>query len=359
MLRLYIAAVVCTVFWTVFLLSEPSHAQHYLISSRFDESPSPPKPDYSEQDNWCALPHRVDEADQTPKGHQAIGANALADVFYVHPTLYSDQPKTEFKWNQDIRDLELNRQVDELPIRYQATAFNAAGQVYAPRYRQAHYSVFLTNHLDDKKKALDLAYADVAAAFDYYVQHYNQGRPFLLAGHSQGTLHLARLLKHRIIGTPLQQRLVAAYLPGMPIPADSLAGLPVCVDSTATGCWTSWRTFQWGYQPKQSTVLNSEPVCVNPISWIYEATGQGDSLQAYVSRHHHKGAVVKPFGRIYPRRCDAAVYSGVLWVHRPRFPGSFLIRSSNYHAGDINLFYMDVRHNAALRVRQFIEDMRQ
>jgi hypothetical protein len=113
-----------------------------------------------------------------------------------------------------------------------------------------------------------------------------------------------------------------------------------------------------GFQPKQSTVLNSEPVCVNPISWIYEATGQGDSLQAYVSRHHHKGAVVKPFGRIYPRRCDAAVYRGVLWVHRPRFPGSFLIRSTNYHAGDINLFYMDVRHNAALRVKQFIEDMR-
>jgi len=351
MIRLFIALV----FFAVLVFPDPLRSQHYLIPSRFAESPSPPKPDYNDQNNWCALPHRVDEADQAPRGHQPVGMHALADVFYVHPTLYSDKPKTEFKWNQDVRDPELNRQVDEWPIRYQASAFNAAGRVYAPRYRQAHYSVFLTPHLDDKQQALDLAYADVEAAFDYFIQHDNQGRPFLLAGHSQGTLHLARLLKNRIIGTALQQQLVAAYLPGMPIPADSLAGLPVCLDSTATGCWISWRTFRWGYQPTQAPHMHAEPVCVNPISWVYDdADPQGNAVQAYVGRSHHKGAVVKPFGRIYPRRCDAARYRGVLWVHRPRFPGSFLIRSSNYHAGDINLFYMDIRHNAALRVQRFI-----
>ncbi len=348
---------VALVFSAVLFLPDHLRAQNYLIPSRFTESPSPPKPNYSDQNNWCALPHRVDEADQTPRGHQSVGIHAPADVFYVHPTLFSDKPKTEFKWNQDVRDPELNRQVDEWPIRYQATAFNAAGRVYAPRYRQAHYSVFMTPHLDDKKKALDLAYADVEAAFDYFIQHYNKGRPFLLAGHSQGTLHLARLLKHRIIGTSLQQRLVVAYLPGMPIPADSLAGLPVCVDSTTTGCWTSWRTFRWGYQPKQAPNSSLDPVCVNPISWVYEDSGPGDSIQAYVARRHHKGAVVKPFGRIYPRRCDAAHYRGILWVHRPRFPGSFLIRSPNYHSGDINLFYMDIRHNAVLRVQQFTGGM--
>lgn len=365
------------------LLTSLSQAQHYLIPTHFAESPSPPKPDYSDESNWCALPHRVDEADQAPKGFQPGGARrqadiqpvkgkvagydaqaatdegVRADVFYVHPTIFSDKPKTEFKWNQDLRDPELNRLVDELPIRYQASAFNAAGHVYAPRYRQAHYSVFLTLHLEDKKQALDLAYADVEASFDYFIKHYNQGRPYVLAGHSQGTLHLARLLRQRIIGTPLQQHLVAAYLPGMPIPPDSLAGLPVCQDSTDTGCWMSWRTYRWGYQPVQSPNTQSEPVCVNPISWLYEGTGKSDSIQGYVPRRHHKGAVVKPFGRIYPHRCDAATYRGILWVHRPRFPGSFLIRSANYHAGDINLFYMDVRFNAALRVQRFTSNAKQ
>jgi len=346
MLRLFPALIFSLLFGVELL-----HAQHYLNPTRFAESPSPPVPDYSDSNNWCALPGRADEADKTPVGYLAAAADAQADVFYIHPTLYSDKPKTEFKWNHDLRDSELNRLVDELPIRYQASAFNAAGRVYAPRYRQAHYSVFLTPNLEDKKQALELAYADVEAAFDYFIQHYNQGRPYVLAGHSQGTLHLARLLRQRIIGKALQTHLVAAYLPGMPIPADSLAGLPVCVDSTATGCWTSWRTFRWGYQPAASP-KNAEPVCVNPISWEY-AGGRSDTVQAYVDRRLHKGAVVKPFGRIYQKRCDAASYCGVLWVHRPRFPGSFLIRSSNYHAGDINLFYMDVRHNAALRVQRF------
>lgn len=353
MLRLHLAVISIVMYMT-----EALQAQHYLNPTRFAESPTPPAPDYSDSHNWCALPGRDDEADKAPAGHQAVAADAQADVFYIHPTLYSDKPKTEFRWNHDLRDSELNRQVDELPIRYQASAFNAAGLVYAPRYRQAHYSVFLTPHPEDKKQALDLAYEDVQAAFDYFITHYNQGRPFVLAGHSQGTLHLARLLKHRIIGTNLQAQLVVAYLPGMPIPADSLAGLPVCVDSMATACWTSWRTFRWGYQPARVYKENSQPVCVNPISWEYAgAAGAAgpDSVQGYVARRFHKGAVVKPFGRIYRQRCDAASYCGVLWVHRPRFPGSFLIRSSNYHAGDINLFYMDVRHNAALRVQRFAE----
>jgi len=348
MLRLSLVA-----FLSFFLLAEVLNAQHYLNPTRFAESPVPPAPDYSDSKNWCALPGRVDEADKTPKGHRAASAEAPADVFYIHPTLYSYEPKTEFKWNQDVRDPDLNRQVDELPIRYQATAFNAAGLVYAPRYRQAHYSVFLTPHLDDKKRALDIAYADVEAAFDYFIKNHNQGRPFVLAGHSQGTLHAAHLLKHRIIGTALQGNLVAAYLPGMPIPADSLAGLPVCTDSLATGCWVSWRTFRWGYRPIAPIGDGSDPVCVNPISWSYSGGVKRDTVQGYVHRHHHKGAALKPFGRIYRHRCDAGSYRGVLWVHRPRFPGSFLIRSSNYHAGDINLFYMDVRHNAALRVQQF------
>jgi len=84
MIRLFIALV----FFAVLVFPDPLRSQHYLIPSRFAESPSPPKPDYNDQNNWCALPHRVDEADQAPRGHQPVGMHALADVFYVHPTLF-------------------------------------------------------------------------------------------------------------------------------------------------------------------------------------------------------------------------------------------------------------------------------
>jgi len=344
----------------VFLLATTRlvSGQNYLNSTRFAESPVPPAPAYQQPGNWAALPQTNDEADKTPEGCRPAPPDAPVDVFYVHPTLYSDAPKTEFRWNQDVRDPELNRQVDESPMRYQASAFNAAGRVYAPRYRQAHYSAFLTPHLDDKQQALNIAYADVEAAFDYFIQNYNQGRPFVLAGHSQGTIHAARLLKYRIVGTPLQKNLVAAYLPGIAISADSLAGLPVCTDSVSTGCFVSWRTYRWGYIPPRSALAGDGAVCVNPISWEYPAGGVTDSVRGYIGRSHHMGAVIRPFGRIYRRRCDAGLYRDVLWVHRPRFPGSVLIRTTNYHIGDINLFYMDIRHNAALRVHHFLNDRR-
>jgi len=148
-------------------------AQHYLIPTRFSESPTPPPPNYSLPQHWSALPTKRDPADLSPSGYIEHQEQSLADVFFIHPTTFLDKPKTEFKWNQDLRDEKLNLNVDNSPTKFQASAFNLAGKVYAPRYRQAHYSVFLTQHLSDKQAALDTAYADVSAAFAYYLKHYN------------------------------------------------------------------------------------------------------------------------------------------------------------------------------------------
>jgi hypothetical protein len=332
--------------------------QFYCIPTRFVESPVPPPPDYSKEQFWTALPNRRDRADRTPTGLRDAQDSASVDVFYVHPTLYSTKPRTVYRWNQDLRDHRLNREIDRLPTLYQASAFNGAGKIYAPRYRQAHYSAFLTPNLDDKERSLGIAYSDVEAAFDYFLKNYNQGRPFIVAGHSQGTLHAARLLKHKIIGTPLQQRLVVAYLPGMAIPADSLAGLPVCVDSNSIGCFVSWSTYLRGYMPPTFQKVFAKAVAVNPISWEvatpFPASDTCIAEGSLVPKERHRGAVLRPFGKKYPGICDAQVVGGVVWVTKPRFWGSFLYRSPNYHAGDINLFYLDIRGNAVHRARQFV-----
>ena len=347
-----------------------SRGQFYCNPTRFAESPVPPAPDYRKREHWAALPERADRADRTPPGLKDLQEHASVDVFYVHPTLYSSKPRTKFKWNQDLFEKRRNREIDRLPVHFQASAFNGAGKVYAPRYRQAHYSVFLTSHLDDKAAALGIAYQDVEAAFQYFLRHYNRGRPFILAGHSQGTLHAARLLKHKIIGTPLQERLVVAYLPGMAIPADSLAGLPVCTDSSATGCFVSWSTYLRGYTPQNYDKGLNRAVCVNPITWTYvPSTDSGSSPKPasttahrgpsglvagpYVPKSQHRGAVLRPFWKKYPGICDAQVQGGMLWVTKPRFWGSFLYRSPNYHTGDINLFYLDLRANAQHRVHSY------
>lgn len=322
-------------------------AQGYCNPTRFSLSPCPPPPQYQNLENWSALPTKKDPSDDCPRGLKNNQANAPADVFFIHPTTYTEKPKTEFIWNQDLRDASLNNVVDESPIRFQASAFNAAGKIYAPRYRQAHYSVFLTPHKDDKKAALDTAYNDVEQAFLYYMAHWNQGRPIIIASHSQGTIHAARIIKEHILGTPLQQQLVATYLVGMPVPYDSLPGLPACANDSATGCFLSWSTYQRGFVPPYYPVALERAVCVNPISW--------ELNENYVPKTQQAGAVLRPFSNTLPKICDAQVHGGILWITKPKFPGSRFYTNPNYHIGDINLFYLDVRKNAEKRVDTFIK----
>lgn len=335
-----ILALLFCFFQTTFLQS-----QHYLIPSRFKESPTPPAPNYQLTQNWAALPTTVDFADRTPEGLTDKQADASVDVFFIHPTTYIAKPKSQYKWNQDLADQSLNQEVDEGPILYQASVFNEVGKIYAPRYRQAHYAVFLTQHLDDKQAALDTAYSDVAHAFAYYLKNWNHNRPFIIASHSQGTIHAARLLKEFVIGTPLQSQLIAAYIPGMPVPTDSLPGLPICQSETTLGCFASWSTYQKGFTPPYYNKALVRAVCVNPISWRY------DSL--YASPNEHKGSVVKPFHLVRPKICDAQVHGGILWITKPKFPGAFLYQNPNYHIGDFNLFYVDIRKNALLRTQHY------
>jgi len=329
-----------------FLFISHANAQRYCNPTRFSISPCPPAPNYAQMDNWSALPTKKDPSDDCPRGLKNNQASAPADVFFIHPTTYTEKPKTEFLWNQDLRDASLNKVVDQSPIRYQASAFNAAGKIYAPRYRQAHYSVFLTPHKEDKKAALDTAYYDVEQAFLYYMAHWNQGRPIIIASHSQGTIHAARIIKEHILGTPLQQQLVATYLVGMPVPYDSLPGLPACTNDSVTGCFLSWSSYERGFVPPYYPLALERAVCVNPISW--------ELNENYVPKTQQAGAVLRPFSNTLPKICDAQVHGGILWITKPKFPGSRFYSDPNYHIGDINLFYLDVRKNAEKRVNAFM-----
>ena len=380
-------------FVSLVLCSAASQAQNYLIPTRFYESPIPPAPNYSNDNNWSALPYRKDFGDLAPKNFPENQDNAAVDVFYIHPTLYNEKPESIYAWNHDLNDPKLNREIDEIATKFQATAFNAAGKLYVPRYRQAHYSVFLTPYAEDKKAALDVAYSDIEAAFNYYLENFNRGRPFIIAAHSQGTIHAARLLKNQIIGTPIQKQLVVAYLPGMAVPKDSLVGLPVCQEPNSIGCFTSWSTYKRNFIPTSYFNGLNNAVCVNPITWKFEDSltvgitpnkylevagintldsnnGVGTiytkqeptaNLEpplpkrgSYCPKEMHRGAVLKPFGKVHSQICDAQVFGGLLWITKPKFPGAFLYRSPNFHSGDINLFYIDIRENAQLRAKEFI-----
>lgn len=313
----------------------------------FDAARTPPPPEYSDLQHWAAHPNKNDPADKTPAQAPGIpGTPLAADVFFIHPTTLTGSHRSHRHWNGALDDERLNRKTDEGAILYQASIFNAAGNVYAPRYRQAHIQSFYGKDKKSGDQALDTAYQDVLAAFDYYLQHWNGGRPILLAGHSQGGLHVIRLLRDRFENHPLNKQLIAAYIVGWPVRAAALPGTQPCRSPDDTGCYCSWRTWERKFGRKRA--FEQDVVCTNPLLWTIEE-GQ------YAPATLNLGGVVRGFEQVFPRLADAEVYKGILLCTKPKFPGSFFFRRKNYHIGDLNLYYLNVRENAATRTQTFLK----
>jgi hypothetical protein len=153
-----------------------------------------------------------------------------------------------------------------------------------------------------------------------------------------------RLYEELIKGQALEKQMVAAYFIGWPISPQFFSADKICKDSLDTGCLCGWRTLRNGFIPWY--LRNDKGSYVtNPLSW----TMDGEAI----SRKANKGSVLRNFNRIYPFTTDARAANGFLFVHKPRFPFSFLYFRRNYHIADINLFYLNLRENISQRVRQF------
>ncbi|MBN2158124.1 MAG: DUF3089 domain-containing protein [Spirochaetes bacterium] len=340
----------------------------------FDSAAAPQAPDYGSEKNWAALPWKNEEADLVPEGAGTDGqAAAAADVFYIHPTGYYSKKG----WNSPIDPgLSAYEQV-RIMVAGQASPFNACCRVFAPHYREATLYSFMDTGADGRQ-ALDLAYTDVARAFDYYITHYNRGRPFIIASHSQGSVHALRLLEEKIDRTALYEKLVAAYVIGYLIPVEkferSFMRVGPCSGENDTGCLVTWNTYIEGSTPRRfgfiryksgwENVGEKEVLCVNPVTW------KRDGAPSPVESHRGalfmklpglwKAAITgRPIGMkitVLPapdeHRLSARCDRGFLFVPRQEELFEFFGRG-NYHIFDYSLFYMDIRHNACVRVTEY------
>ena len=330
----------------------------------FAEAPAPLAPDYSQPQGWAALPDREDAADVVPAEVQDRQATAQVDVFFVHPTTFFGTAG----WNQSLDDTSTNQLTDMFVLRGQASVFNSCCRIYAPRYRQATIYSFMDSS-GNGKAALALAYEDVERAFDYFIENYNQGRPFILASHSQGSVHVRALLERRITGTPLRERLVAAYPIGFSIHREELAkavpDVPVCESPDQVGCLVSWnavgpRASPWG-DPSRN-------ICVNPLTWRVDGAAAAASLNlggvAYPGTFEGTLADVKGVPQEFIDAepvletgvADAQCVNGMLLVqeiHSKNYAARPMGRD-NYHIYDYNLFHMNLRKNVEQRVEKYL-----
>ena len=316
-------------------------------------------PDYSDLANWIARPGVANDPSRwsPSNGPQAESIAGDAHVFYIHPTTYLERDR----WNARLQPGGETEFRTQLFVRSQASAFSGAGEIWAPRYRQAAYGAFLLDSAD-ARAALDLAYTDVAAAFDQFLST-NPDGPIILAGHSQGALHLERLLRDRIAGKPIASGIVAAYVVGWPISttADLPAlGLPACASADQAGCILSWMSF--GEPANPDLVLHSyessagfigkdrrqaDMLCVNPLTGTKDGNAPPQQNPGTLVPNADLTSASLVTGQVGARCANGLLLlSGTM----PAL-GPFVLPGNNYHVYDYALFWASVRNDAERRLK--------
>lgn len=312
---------------------------------------------YDDPAMWLARPDLAgNPALWAPAGYKPHSSPGGPAVFFIHPTSYLSGDH----WNAPLDDEEANDRA-ALFLRGQASAFNAAGEIWAPRYRQATFGSFLTDTAE-ARRALDLAYSDIQAAFAAFLKQVGPDRPIILAGHSQGALHLTHLLKDTIADTPLSRRIVAAYVVGWPVSRTTdlaALGFPECTRADQSGCILSWesfaepadpslileaydRTIGFDGQPRQGTDL----VCTNPLTGTANtAAPAGANAGTLFPAADLGSATIEP-GRV-PARCGER---GFLLIGDGPDVGPYVLPGNNYHVYDYSLFWANVRADVARRL---------
>lgn len=353
---LIVLAIAAGVAYNLFAVSLMRQAM--VPSARFVAQPATAKGAYTKPAMWLARPDlRGNPAEWLPSGIAPV-TDRPAAVFFIHPTSSFDRAQ----WNTPIDNREASDRA-ALFLQGQASAFNASGDVWAPRYRQATFGAFLTTR-DDAQKALDLAYGDVLTAFDAFLAEAGE-RPIVLAGHSQGALHLTRLLKDRVAGQPLAKRIVAAYVVGWPISRDTdLAslGLPECTAPDQPGCILSWQSF--GDPADPALILDTfddttgfdgrsrkgtAMVCTNPITGKAGGNAPASANLGTLFPAADLKTATLTAGQV-EARCEGR---GLLMIGSPPNLGQYVLPGNNYHVFDYSLFWSNVRADVARRLAAF------
>ncbi len=311
-----------------------------LISCRKKPSVAP---DYSLSKYWLSLPASTDKK---------------ADIFYVYPTAWSKLKKSE----SDICDIDNQLMLEGSKITFnaQATAFETTGNIYSPYYRQADISCFTDLSIEGRDSVVGgIPASDVISAFDYYIKNYNKGRPFILAGHSQGSNVLLFLLSKYMKDNPkVYERMIAAYVIGYSVTKDYLAKNPhlkFAENSDDTGVIVSYNTEAPGVTGK-NIVLLPGTIAINPINWSREENpaSADENLGSLIIDDvwNVKERNVKNFADARVDKNRGAVICSTADAEKLA-PANETFPRGVYHSYDYPFYYYNLRENAERRTEAY------
>ncbi|WP_298465177.1 DUF3089 domain-containing protein [uncultured Erythrobacter sp.] len=343
-------------------VNDPARWQPALAEPAPDPTTQTPSPDSPAAEQTLGRPDQLQTTTSRAVDPQEGGEVADFAVFFVHPTSYLSRDN----WNAPIgenADEEAER-IARIYVRGMASPFNAASEIWAPRYRQATMGAFLTD-APEGQQAIDAAYEDVKEAYKYFLSSLDADTPIVLAGHSQGSLHLLRLLREEVQGSPVADRLVAAYTIGWPISVEHdlpSMGIAACATPAQTGCILSWSSYAEPADPSsvietyaKSTGFDGNPrgdsqiLCTNPLTGMFGGSSPASAnLGTLVPDDSISNGELVPSA--VPARCDDR---GLLLIGDPPELGSYVLPGNNYHVYDIPLFWANTKADVARRVNAF------
>ena len=344
----------------------------------FGSKPLPEAPDYSLRAHWAAWPDDDSPAERLPDDVDRIPQDdRLASAFFLHPTTYGGREH----WVQPMDDADAIRGTDRGTISGQASAFNACCRVYAPRFRQSNIMGYQQEGVAEQ--IFTIGFEDVRNAFHHFIDEIGPDEPIILGSHSQGTFQLIRLIEEEVDGTPLMDRLVAAYAIGHSLPSalvnEGYEDLELCSTPAQTGCFISWDAHEgdkspsmWGDEEEQvlwngTDYTGFKPgsrICVNPITWRTdsEPSDKADHLGAlamWTKQFDPETSLGELVGGTVSAYCAGDEDRNWLFVNgdrdeRLKAQGLWSFFGRNLHGSDYSLFWADIRQNAEDRARAWV-----
>ena len=295
--------------------------------------------DYGRVENWAYL-----EQDNLHKA---------ADVFFVCPTVFRGDND---HFNMELEE-ESTRQKFVGATNMEKGIYDQDARFFAPYYRMAAMS---TRQLspEDREKYIEVAYKDVRRSFLYYLEHLNQGRPFLLAGFSQGSDHILRLLKEFGEKKEVRERLVAAYCPGWFLTPEDLLRYPYLKPAKGeddTGVIVSYNTEAIDVTSSTIVPANVKTISINPLSWRTDSVVADKSLNRGACFTDYSGNIkreIPDFTGAYidPDRGTLKVTDVNAEDYPPKLPQ---FGPGVYHIYDYQFFYRNLQENVAVRIARF------
>ena len=293
--------------------------------------------DYSVSDNWL---YAADSPDKP------------VDVFYAYPTTYRGDDNYCAVTNEGMRAGA--RSLREI----QADVYEQSANLYMPYYRQVNATYALTISSQEQDRVMrSVPGADVIAAFKYYVDNFSGGRPFILAGHSQGSNSLLYVLEYMKDKPELLDRLVCAYVIGYSVTSEFLANnapLAFATGRTDTGVIVSWNTESPGVT-EPNPVVDPGALAINPISWTTDETPAseelslgarlGDPSTGFYDEEHYADATVN--------LARGVIVCSTVKPEDWAAPGS-VFPLGVLHQCDYSFYYYDLQKNVADRVEAYL-----